>query len=243
MRFGGHADQVVDVRLPQGAPRDGAPVVVVHGGFWRAAYDRGHTGPLAADLAARGCLVAQLEYRRSGQPQGGWPATFTDVTAGLRALTRVPEFADAYAAGRAPVVLGHSAGGHLALWVAGLPASERPPVGAVVALAPVADLYEAFVRDLDDGAVVALLQGTPAQVPDRYAYAQPARCPAVPVTVRHGDQDAQVPVAISRAWVAAAHGAGCVVDYRELPGVEHFALIDPMSTAWRTVIDAVFGSG
>lgn len=243
MRFGEHPDQLVDVRLPRGAPCDGVPVVVVHGGFWRAAYDRGHTGPLAADLAARGCLVAQLEYRRTGQPAGGWPATFTDVTAGLRALAQVPEFAGAYAAGRAPVLLGHSAGGHLALWVAGLPASERPPVGTVVALAPVADLYEAFARDLDDGAVVALLQGTPAQVPERYAYAQPARCPAVPVTVVHGDRDVQVPVAVSRRWVDAAQAAGCSVDFQELPGVEHFALIDPMSTAWRTVTGAVLARG
>lgn len=232
----------MDVRLPQGTPR-ATPVAVVHGGFWRAAYDRGHTGPLAAELAAQGCAVAQLEYRRTGQPGGGWPTTFTDVLAGLRALPSVPEFAGAYAAGRPPVVVGHSAGGHLALWAAGLPAGTRPAMTGVVALAPVADVFEAFRRDLDDGAVAALLGGAPEEVPDRYAYAQPAQCPAVPVSVVHGDRDEQVPVALSREWVATARAFGCSVRYRELSRIEHFALIDPMSAAWPAVAEAVFGCG
>src|SRR5690606_161093 len=115
VRYGDHPDQVIDLRRPA-ADRPTRPLVaVIHGGFWRADYDRTHTAPLAADLAGRGHPVAQLEYRRTGQPGGGWPGTFDDIAAAMAALERWA--ADALGAGALPpVLLGHSAGGHLALW-------------------------------------------------------------------------------------------------------------------------------
>lgn len=175
--------------------------------------------------------MIQLEYRRTGTPDGAWPATFEDVAAALATLPRLTGLK------QAPLLLGHSAGGHLALWWAGRHRTAR----GVVALAPVADLAAAHAQDLDRGAVVALLGGDPAAVPDRFQYAQPAVPPHVPVTVIHGDQDQQVPMAISQAWVAAARAAGGDVALLALPGVEHFGLIDPCSSAWPAVVRTIVG--
>ncbi len=123
--YGDAPDQVADLRLPAGAGPARPLVVVVHGGFWRAEYDRRHTGPLAAALAAHGYPVAQLEYRRTGQPGGGWPGTLTDVLTGVAEL---PVLAAEALPGRvslaAPILVGHSAGGHLALYVAATAASD-----------------------------------------------------------------------------------------------------------------------
>lgn len=237
--YGDHPEQVADLRRPAGDGPARPLVVVVHGGFWRAEYDRSHTGPMAAALAALGHPVAQVEYRRTGQPDGGWPHTLTDVLAGVAAL---PGLAATALPGRVaavpPILVGHSAGGHLALYVA---ARAPETVGGVLALAPVADLAEAYRLDLDSGAVAALLGGGPADVPDRYAAADPSAL--VPIRVRsvvvHGGQDRQVPVAMSRSWVASARAAGSPATLVELPECEHFGLIAPDSAAWPRVVDAL----
>ncbi|RKN29598.1 alpha/beta hydrolase family protein [Micromonospora musae] len=237
--YGEHPDQIADLREPAGGGPARRLVVVVHGGFWRAEYDRRHTGPLAAALAASGRPVAQLEYRRTGQPGGGWPNTLTDVLVGVAELRRL---AAAAMPGRVstapPVIVGHSAGGHLALYVA---ATAPETVGGVLALAPVADLVEAHRLDLDGGAVAELLGGGPDEVPDRYATTDPRSL--VPVRSRtvvvHGEMDQQVPVRMSRDFVAAARLAGSGIAYFELSECEHFGLIDPESAAWPTVAAAL----
>ncbi|SCG50577.1 alpha/beta hydrolase family protein [Micromonospora inositola] len=237
--YGDHPEQVADLRRPAGDGPARPLVVVVHGGFWRTEYDRSHTGPMAAALAALGHPVAQVEYRRTGQPDGGWPHTLTDVLAGVAALpglaaTAMPD----RVAPVPPILVGHSAGGHLALYVA---AHAPETVGGVLALAPVADLAEAYRLDLDSGAVAVLLGGGPADVPDRYAAADPSTL--VPIRVRsvvvHGGQDRQVPVGMSRSWVAAARAAGSPATLVELPECEHFGLIAPDSAAWPRVVDAL----
>ncbi|MGC9667147.1 alpha/beta hydrolase family protein [Planosporangium sp. 12N6] len=242
VRYGAHPDHVADVRLPPG-DADGPLVVFVHGGFWRAEFDRRHTAPLAADLAERGYPVATVEFRRTGQEGGGWPGTFTDVA---DAVTRVPRLVGAALAdrGRAvpdltrPILAGHSAGGHLALWAAG---TTGLPVRGVLALAPVADLALAHRLDLDGGAVATLLGGGPDEVPDRYAAADPMRLLplTVPAVVVHGTADDRVPVEVGRSYVAAARAAGDDVTLVELPETEHFAVIDPRSAAWSSVLDAL----
>ena len=249
LRYADHADGVVDVRLPE--PRGestlgAAPVVVLlHGGFWRAEWDRRHIRPLADGLAALGAVVLTPEYRRTGAPDGGWPGTFDDIAAMLDALPRLR--AETGAAGAAPVALvGHSAGGHLALWGAArhrLPTTSRwyapqaYPLAGIVGLAPVSDVAYAAEADLDGGAAVALLGGARSEVPERYAKTDPMQLLPIGrrVAVLHGTADPHVPVEMSRAFAAAAQAAGDDVRLRVLPDVEHFALIDPLSPVWPDV--------
>ncbi|WP_433388798.1 alpha/beta hydrolase family protein [Micromonospora sp. KLBMP9576] len=237
--YGGHPDQVADLRVPAGSGPARRLVVVVHGGFWRAGYDRRHTDPLAAALAALGHPVAQLEYRRTGQPGGGWPGTLADVLTGVAALPRLAAGAlPGRVAAGAPLLVGHSAGGHLALYAA---ATAPAAVGGVLALAPVSDLAQAYRLDLDAGAVAALLGGGPADVPERYAATDPRSL--VPLTTRtvvmHGALDDRVPPGMSREFVAAGRAAGGDIRLVELPECEHFGLIDPESAAWPQVTAAI----
>lgn len=233
MRYGDHPDQVLDLHLPAAFDRRAPVVVLVHGGFWRQAYDRTHTRPLVQALTASGWAVANLEYRRTGG-DGGWPATFDDVAAAFRDLPLLHDVAPGRVALDEVSLLGHSAGGHLAMWLALRPdRPDTPRVRRVVALAPVADLRSAHEEGLGAGAVQALMGGSPQDLPDAYAAADPARMlpGAVPVTVIHGDRDQSVPVEMSRGLRG--------VKYVELPGVEHFALIDPLSSAWPQVARAL----
>jgi pimeloyl-ACP methyl ester carboxylesterase len=209
VRYGDLPDQVADVR---GSGHQ--TLVLLHGGFWRPQYDRAHLGPLSAALAAEGFTVYTPEYRRTG-----WPGMFDDVAAFLDGLTGDP------------VLIGHSAGGHLALWAAvrhNLPGdcrwhTSRRPAG-VISLAGCSSLATTDAWGLDVDAAAVMMGGHAADVPDRYALADPAALLPleVPVTLIHGDRDERVPVAMSEQF-AAASGARLIV----LDGVEHFALIDP----------------
>jgi acetyl esterase/lipase len=250
VRYGDEPDHVIDIRWPRSGV--GPLVLLVHGGFWRQAYDRAHAGPAAEALAGEGYLVATPEYRRVGGA-GGWPATLDDVAAVLKALPGLLGLAD-----RTPVVLaGHSAGGHLALWAAGLtagpsavglvgsgPAAAGPAsltVAGVVGLAPVCDLRRAHELGLGSGAVADLLDGGPDVWPERYLAADPVSRLPLPcrVTLVHGSADAIVPVGLSRHFVTVARSAGSEVDLVELPESDHFDVIDPLSAAWPAVRDAV----
>lgn len=237
--YGPHPDQVADLRRPTGAGPAERLVIVVHGGFWRAEYDRRHTAPLATALAGLGFPVAQVEYRRTGQPGGGWPGTMVDVLTGVSELPRLTAeaFPGAVATGP-PILIGHSAGGQLALYAA---ATRPAVVGGTLALAPVANLAEAYRLDLDTGAVAALLGGGPTEVPGRYAACDPRSLPPPKsrTVVIHGTLDEQVPVPMSREFVAAGHAAGGNVQLIELPECEHFGLIDPKSAAWPEVVLAL----
>jgi acetyl esterase/lipase len=237
LAYGDGPDRVADVRLPDRRDLDSplTMVLFLHGGFWRDAWDRAHTGPLATALAERGMVVVTPEYRRVG-PRGvpvGWPDTFDDVRSAVRELPALVTQRSGVGVERL-VLAGHSAGGHLALWAAG------EIECAVVALAPVADLRAAYHRNLDGDAVAALLGGGPDEVQDRYAAADPmARLPLGRRTVLvHGDRDAQVPVDLSRRYAEAARAAGDAVTLLELSGVDHFQVIDPQSPAWSRVVAA-----
>lgn len=243
LRYGPHRDHVAEVLLPAGPT---ALVVVIHGGFWRAAYDRGHTAAQCVGLAKRGWAVASIEYRRVGDG-GGWPHTFTDVAA---ALDSVPTILSADV-GEVPVVLmGHSAGGHLALWAAGrhrLPPDapghrEQPsPLAGTVALGAVADLAWAHRHRAGTGADVDLLGTTPDNDPEgRWAAADPARLlpTGIPTVLVHGQHDDAVPVGCANAYVAAAQAAGDPCRMRYLPGVGHFEFLDPRTAAWAAAADA-----
>lgn len=236
LRYAEHRDGLVDIFLPPstGTPEQPHPlVVVVHGGFWREEHDRRHVRPLAVALAQRGMVVAVPEYRRVGG-LGGWPETADDVEA---ALATTPAMVEAVAPGQLdPAVpchlVGHSAGGHLALW-AGLRAS-RGRVSSITALAPVSDLGYAAHAGLGDNATQALLGGGPGDVPELYAQADAAALlPGdVRVTIIQGTDDQQVAVEMNRR-LAAHHPE---VAYVELDGVDHFALIDPLSAAFAAAV-------
>src|SRR5262245_1255369 len=209
-------------------------VVLIHGGFWRSQYGLDLMRPLAADLAARGVAAWNLEYRRVGHPGGGWPGTVQDVAAGIDALAG----ADRRLRLDRVALVGHSAGGHLALWAAGPPpaggAPRRVAPSAVVSLAGVADLHTGAAEGIGDGAVAAFLGAAPGDEPERYLAASPlARLPiGVPQLLVHGDLDDRVPVGYSRAYALAATAAGDHAELLELPGVDHFEVIDPASGAW-----------
>lgn len=215
--YGEHADQHVDVYASVGVRR--AVVAVLHGGFWRAPYAADLMNPLCADLVARGYEAWNVEYRRLGAG-GGWPMTFDDVRAAVDG------------AGEPLVTLGHSAGGHLALWLA----AER---GAELAVsqAGVVDLAEAWRLGLSRRAPEELLGGTPDEVPERYASASPAaRLPlGVPQLLVHGRRDDTVPVGMSRAYADRARRAGDAVELVETDE-GHFECLDPASESWAAIL-------
>lgn len=232
VRYADHDAGLVDVHLDgQGsAPR---PLIVnVHGGFWREEYDRLHARPLANALAREGFVVAMPEYRRG---RGAWRATVDDVDSVVSAL---PEMLHGIGIETTTTtLLGHSAGGHLVLWLANQP--HR--LDRVVALAPVGDLREAVERELGAGAAVHFLGGRPDELPEAYDAADPATRmrvrPAADVVVVHGDRDEQVPVECSRKLARRFDW----IDYRELIGADHYDVIDPLSAAWPAVLAAVRG--
>ena len=236
VRYGEHPEAVVDLHIPPGTRPSAPLLLLLHGGFWRQEYDRRHTRSMAVALRDEGFVVATPEYRRTGGG-GGWPATFDDVAVVRRRLaTLVAEVFGSRPGPPPPVLVGHSAGGQLALWWALTVAPDA--VRRAVALAPVTDLVRAHAERLGDGAVTALLGGSPEQHPDRYAAVDPAVLlrgdgPRPPITVVHGSEDRQVPVAYSRGLTG--------VTYVELSDIEHFGLIDPLSAAWPAVISAVRG--
>lgn len=223
--YGAHEDQVAEV-WP--AAPDAPLVVVLHGGFWQQQYGRVHCRPLASGIAQLGVTVVLLEYRRVGGA-GGWPHTFDDVRVGLRRLVQHHPQASRR------MVVGHSAGGHLALWVAAT--EPTPVVDAVVALAPVADLTEmAATFGSGENPVTDLLGGTPDERPDRYDLADPVRLPTprADVHLLHGRRDTLVPVEQSRSYLRA-HPTARLTEL----DCAHFELIDPRSTAFAAVRAAV----
>lgn len=241
LAYGAGVSQFLDLSLPHrdyADPERLAPLaILIHGGYWRARYGLGYFGHLAAALVADGFAVANLEYRRVGEDGGGWPGTFDDVRAGV-AFARALHRDHPVDSGRA-VLVGHSAGGHLALWaVADLDPTASGRTGlAVVALAPVADLHEAWVRRLSDNAVAGLLGGGPEDHPERYADACPSRrLPfGVPVRVVHGTADSSVPFDLGEAFVAQAREAGDDAALVALDVTGHFEPVDPVTAAGATV--------
>ncbi|MEU6482156.1 alpha/beta hydrolase [Streptomyces sp. NPDC047017] len=263
--YGDHPDQVIDFYAPRGTgspvPSGSAPLVVVlHGGAWRAPYDRRHITPFADFLARRGFAVANVEYRRGaagpareaadGRPVAGrWPETFDDVAAALDALPALVREALPQADARRTVLTGHSAGGQLVLWAAArhvLPAdapwrTARPAaLRGVVALAPIADFETAGELGVCGGAATQLLGG-----PDRFAERRPYADPAlllpsgIATTVVQGRTDVVVPQAVAEAYADAAAKAGEAVGLTLLEDVGHFPLIDPAADACAVVAEEI----
>ncbi|MER5432083.1 alpha/beta hydrolase [Streptomyces sp. NPDC002588] len=259
--YGDHPDQVIDFYAPRvhvgpggSGPASAPLIVVLHGGAWRAPYDRRHITPFADYLARRGFAVANVEYRRGAAGVSGadapavagrWPDTFDDIAAALDALPALAREALPQADARRTVITGHSAGGHLALWAAArhvLPADAPwrtagpAPLRGVVALAPIADFAVAEKLEVCGGASHQLLGGD-----DLFAERQPYADPAlllptgIATTLVQGRTDLVVPQAVAEAYADAAAKAGEVVGLTLLEDVGHFPLIDPLADACAVV--------
>ncbi|MFC0626427.1 alpha/beta hydrolase family protein [Kribbella deserti] len=235
--YGPDPSQVADLHLPPGDAV--VPVaVVIHGGFWMSGYGVELATPLAEDLAAHGIAGYAIEYRRVGDG-GGWPATFEDVAAAIDALEGQPRL-DL----RRVVAVGHSAGGHLAVWAAGrhrLPptapgAAPKVVLKGAVSQAGVLDLVDGVRANLGGQAVRSLMGASPSEDPARYELASPyEQVPLdVPISLVHGAADRIVPIEQSRRYRDAATRAGATVTLTELPDVGHFEFIDSGHSAWRS---------
>jgi acetyl esterase/lipase len=235
-RYGDDESQLTELFLPDGTGPHPV-VVVVHGGYWRARYDRSLMTQLCVDLAEHGLAAWNLEYRRVGAG-GGWPETLLDVAAGVDALadTDAPLDLDRVAA------VGHSAGGQLAVWAAGRPrlplgatgAGPRVEIGAVVSQAGVLDLRLAAALDPSAEPTRALL-GDPAENAEAYDIASPASLLPlrIPQLVLHGDRDETVSLRIAESYAARARDMGDPCEFVVLPGTGHFEHIEAGSDAWR----------
>ena len=248
-RYGADRSQRADLRLPPGAGPH--PVVVlIHGGSWQARYGRVFMRGLVSDLLRRGWATWNIEYRRLGNG-GGWPHTFADVAGAIDYLATLDAPLDL----ERVTFLGHSAGGHLALWAA---SREQLPMGApgamngtmlvrpcrVISQAGVADLTGAY-RRWRGGVVDTLMGGSPEELPERYAAADPMLLlPAsAPVLLVHGSADETVSVKLSRSYASAAGVAGAQVELVEIAGEggRHRAHLNPLGAAWAAVTERLAG--
>ena len=247
-RYGPAKAQAADLHLPAAPPH--GVVVLVHGGYWQKGYDRSLEDDVAADLVTAGWAVWNLDYRAVGDG-GGWPSTFDDVAAGTDHLA-VAAREHRLALDRV-VAVGHSAGGTLALWLAarghgdataremhdheGMGGAAVVRVTGVVTQAGVNSLADGSEYRLGGGAVDRVMGGSPQQVPERYAAADPSQhLPlGVPVLVVTGTDDRLVPSTQSRDYAAAATAAGDDVRLEVVAGDDHFAHLDPESGSWRAV--------
>jgi acetyl esterase/lipase len=250
--YGRDPDQRVELRRPAGGAAARGVAVLVHGGFWRDVWRCDLMNALAIDLATRGWAAWNIEYRRVTRRGDAWPDLLEDAAAGMLALDGATSLA-----GLPVVLVGHSAGGQLALWLAarltrgagGRPATEAAPppsgrgepprrrVNGVVGLAAVSDLRAAARQHLGGDAVADLLGAMPEEVPERAAEADPAALLPIgaPLLLVHGGDDEAVPAAMSRDFATAARAAGDTVEVLELAGVGHSALVDPAQPFWEPI--------
>lgn len=240
--------QFGELRLPEG-PGPHPIMTLIHGGVWLAEYDLGHIRHLAAAFAAAGIATWTIEYRRVGNPGGGWPGTFEDVSAAgdfvVNLARRHPLDL------RRAIIAGHSAGGHLALWFADRPDAMRHadsirPLG-VLALAPASDLEYLHSIGAYDNIVDRLMGGSPGEVPERYsAGSGMRRIPATtPQVVLLGRYDTNWrPIGLR--YIEAARAVGAPLEVVDAPESGHFEMIDPDSSTWPLVLAAarrLLGSG
>lgn len=246
LSYGRDDHQVGDLYLPSGAGPHPL-VVLLHGGCWRARVDRSYLGGFAQNLTEDGLAVWNLEYRRVGGG-GGWPETFQDVAAGTDFL---PEIAAEHRLDLSRcVAVGHSAGGHLGLWLAGrrrLPATSalyRPnplKLKGVISLAGIPDLAEALAQEICQDMVKQLLGGRPDEMPGRFRDGAPAALLplGVPQILINGTHDHVVPAAYIERYARAAALAGDDVRLEILPDTGHFEIVVPGTTVWPMVRSAI----
>ena len=230
VRYGAAPQQVGDLRIPPG-PGPFGVLVFIHGGFWRSGFDETLMSPLAIDATDRGVATWNFDYRSVGDPGGGFPGTLEDVAVAMDHLASLGEdlLLDDV------TVIGHSAGGHLALWSAsrhllrpGDPGADpvvRPHT--VVAQAAVADLRAAAVVNMGGRAVEGFLGGEPDEVPEHYRVAQPI-FDGYRIVAVHGRYDQVVSIGQSKYL----EGSTGIFDDTGT----HFDVIDPGHELWQRTL-------
>jgi acetyl esterase/lipase len=250
--YGAAEQQFGDLRLPKLSGSQRAPVLMfLHGGWWKSLYGLEYGGHLCAALKADGIATWSIEYRRVGDPGGGFPGTFEDAAAGYDYLQTL---AKSYPLDLSRIVVaGHSAGGHLAFWLAGrhhLPDTgplsklrNAMPMRGVVALAGAVDLqltidlagWFAFAHDKRE--VFDLMGDSPKDAPDRYRAGDPGAL--VPLNIRQfllqGADDEQIPPQLPLRWAERGHRMDEKITVDVIPRAGHFDVVDPESKAWPRV--------
>ena len=239
--YGPDPSQFADLHLPAGRRRPGT-VVLIHGGWWGPQYGADNLDGVAADLAGRGWVGWNIEYRRLGLG-GGYPSTLEDAAAAIDYLATLEDVNT-----ERVVAIGHSAGGHLAVWAAGRSKlatgapGARPAVeiAGAISLAGVLDLGAAAHEKIGNGAAIDFMGGSPGERPGRYAVANPLSQVPIPAVVRcvHSRADDRVPFAESVTYVAAAQAAGQDAQLLEVDG-DHFSIADISSPTWPVVLNAL----
>lgn len=234
LHYGSTPEQFLDVRLPSASGSQAAAVIFIHGGFWRAEYDLHQADTLCSALRRDGLATFNLEYRRVGNPGGGWPGSFDDIRTAFRFI-RDQSLRFGIDPSRI-VVIGHSAGAQLALVLA----SREPSLCGVIALGGLLDLGRTVESPTSAEHVIDYLGGTPTDVPERYADADPMRLSiSTKQVVVHGLDDEDVPPEMSRSYVATKNKAGEQVVLVEPANIDHFNVIDPLSEAYALILRIV----
>lgn len=236
-----------DLRLPKGIKGPHPVAVLIHGGCWRTFADLHYLDRMAVALTKLGLATWNLEYRRLGNPEGGWPVTFLDIANGVDYLRKL---AHAYDLDLSRiVVIGHSSGGSLAMWVAArrsIPASSPLYAGNPLPVSGVVDIdgppdVEAYrqksIRECGEDVIDRLVGGTPGAVPTHYAAVSTAcLLPlAVPQRLLTGADDKTMPPRYDYSYAALARKAGDDIQVQVIPKAAHFDLIAPWSTVWPVV--------
>lgn len=232
--WGANKFQFADLYRPNNHDGPLPVVIMIHGGCWSSVYGLDFQAGLAGALAERGFAVWNIEYRSLGNG-GEWPVMFTDVAA---AADFLPSIAEQYQLDVSTVtVIGHSAGGHLALWLASrgqIPAGNalyQPQplaIDGVISLAGIGDLTSracgASARRILDGNII-----TTTEYQARLAIASPIRLLPTNVStlLLSGNLDSIVPPNLAEVYVSAAQLAGDDSEHLTITGADHFDLIDP----------------
>jgi acetyl esterase/lipase len=229
-RYGEHYRQVSDLWLPTG-DRRAVFLVVVHGGGWEAGYDRRDINDFVGDMVGRGYPVLNVDYRGFGDG-GGWPSTFTDTATAVD-LAAVAGSQFSLPMDRVCIV-GHSAGGHLAMWAAarrGLPQGAPgadPRVTPAIA-ASLSGVLHPSVAYGEDANVAGLFGGSPTDFPDRFAIGDPSRRAPyrMPLWAGAGTSDEVVPYSQTQFFCDTVRAAGDTVEEQLVPGANHVAGKEP----------------
>lgn len=209
--------------LPPSERRPPAQIVLIHGGCWLNTYDIQHTYALSTALAQAGYAVWSLEYRRTGDNGGGWPWTFEDIKAGLTHVHPTDNFAV-----MPTIVVGHSAGGHLALLAGALDSQLQ----GVIGLGAITDIVSYSQGEGScQNAAQQFMGGTFETLPADYHAANPAEKTPHPNTVLlHGSADEIVPME-----QAAMTGARTVI----VDGAGHFDWTHPGTEAFQVLLQTL----